>query len=188
MHSFRDAKGRDWTIDINVTSIRYVKARIDVDLLSIVGGDLLGRVAGDPALLCDILYVLCEDQAKAAGISDLDFGRGLAGDALEAASDAFLEDLADFFPRARRGLLKEALAKMRELETLVLQRGSERLASGKPEEAMVAILERLESQASGPTSGESPASSASTPAPSPSASSSGCSRAGAATPGTAPAP
>ena len=49
-------------------------------------------------------------------ISDEDFGQALAGDALGAATDALLPEIADFFPKGRREVMQRMLAKLTALQ------------------------------------------------------------------------
>lgn len=166
MKAFTDCKGRTWEIELNIRQMKKVRDLLGVDLINVVAAnkdgtvatDTLDRVANDPILLCDILWVLCEGQAKPAGITDEEFGSSLAGDAIEDATRAFLDELVDFFPGARRIVLKKAVGLARKYET-------------ENREALEKALESPEFEAMLKTalspSGGSPESSASTPAPSP---------------------
>ena len=98
MHTFTDAIGRTWSVAINVDTVRRVKALASVNLMDVVEGQLVARLQTDPVLLCDVLYAVCKPQADAQNVTDEDFGRSMAGDAIEAATEALLEDLTDFFP------------------------------------------------------------------------------------------
>lgn len=124
MRSFTDNAGRVWTVAITVDSLRRVQALTGVQLLSAVEdqGALLGRLSSDPILLCDVLYAACKPQADAAKVSDEDFGRAMAGDAIEAATAALLEDLVDFFPLQRRTVFRRALEKVTAARTLAARR------------------------------------------------------------------
>ena len=51
-----------------------------------------------------------------AGVTDEQFGEGLAGDALEEAGDALRAGLVAFFPPGKRVLIENALAKARASE------------------------------------------------------------------------
>jgi len=110
MKSFADNAGRTWLISINVTAVKRCRALAKVDLYGLVDKKFegLGNLLGDPIALVDVIYVLCQDEADKLGISDEDFGRAMAGDAIEHATNAFLEELTDFFPdpRVRAGLTK----------------------------------------------------------------------------------
>jgi hypothetical protein len=61
------------------------------------------------------------DEADAKQISDEDFGRCLAGDAITAAADAFVEELIDFFPEARaRAALRKTVSAGKQVRNKVL--------------------------------------------------------------------
>ncbi len=110
MHSFTDNACRTWCVAINVAAIKRVRGLLDIDLYQLVDDGLkqLGKLVSDPVQLVDVLYVLCREEAIARGVSDEDFGRALAGDAITLAAEAFVEELIDFFPdaRSRAGLRK----------------------------------------------------------------------------------
>ncbi len=101
MKTFTDNAGRTWTIAINVDAIKRVRGLLDVDLLEIVEGKLIEKLIRDPVLLCDVVYAVCKPEADAKGVSDEEFGRAMAGDAIELATKALLEDLVGFSPSPR---------------------------------------------------------------------------------------
>jgi len=108
MKTFADNAGRTWTVALNVDALKRVRSLCDVDLMQIVsdGGKLLDRLMADPVLLCDVIFALCKEEAETKGISDTDFGKAMAGDPIEHATQALLEELVDFFPnRTQREVL-----------------------------------------------------------------------------------
>jgi hypothetical protein len=180
MKTFADNTGRTWAVVVNVTAVKRVRDLLQENLLEIAepAGKLLERLVEDPCLLCDVLYCLVKPEADSKGVSDEDFGRGLAGDALGAATDALLEEIADFFPKGRREVLHRILGKLTALQgraaTLALARLEDPALDRQLEKD---LQKRLESprRAAGPPESTSdasswPASSASTPEDSPSAS------------------
>ena len=162
MKTFIDNAGRGWTIQINVDAIRRVRDLVAVNLLEVVDGKLLDRLIGDPILLCDVIYAICKTDADAKAVSDVDFGRAMAGDAIEAATTALLEELVDFFPLARRKVLSKALLKLKALETAALKAVDAKLDSPELEKKLQVELAQLSS-----LSGAAPASSLSIPETSP---------------------
>ena len=162
MKTFTDNAGRVWTVQVNVDAIKRVRDLAQVNLLEVVEGKLLERLISDPILLCDVIYCLCKPEADAKSISDVEFGRAMAGDAIDGATTALLEELVDFFPQAKRRVLAKALAKLQKLQTAALAAVETRLDSPELEKQMAARLAQLES-----SSGSAPESSASTPAASP---------------------
>ncbi len=170
MKTFNDKTGRAWSLVINVDAIKRVRGLLDIDLIEAVEGKLLERLASDPILLCDVVYAVCKPDADAKKISDEDFGRAMAGDAIDAATTALLEELVDFFPSARRGLLTKSLKKIKTLEAIALKRADEVLESDKFERAIEAELDKVEAELEtslqndvGDSSSNSPDSPASTP-------------------------
>ncbi|NLX59571.1 MAG: hypothetical protein GXY74_10840 [Phycisphaerae bacterium] len=127
MRTFVDNAGRTWTVAVNVDAIKRVRTLCNVNLLEIVEGDLLGRLANDPILLCDVLYAVCKPELDAKGVSDEDFGRAMGGDVIEAATAAFLEEMVGFFPSPKRAVLAKALGKLRVLEERALRAVETRL-------------------------------------------------------------
>lgn len=160
MKTFTDNAGRTFTVAVNVDTIKRVRSLTQVNLMDAVEGKLLERLVTDPVLLCDVLYAVCKVEADAKGISDEDFGRAMAGDAIDGATTALLEELVDFFPQGKRRVLSKALAKLRKLETQVMAAVETRLDSPELDRLIESELKRLTASA-----GNSAESSASIPAP-----------------------
>lgn len=117
MHIFTDNKGHKWDVVLNVSQMRRVRATLGVDLVNVitldakgeVKVDLIDRIANDPCLLVDILCVLTKKQAEKEGVTETEFGESLAGESIEEATKAFLDELVDFFPGAKRLFLEKAV-------------------------------------------------------------------------------
>lgn len=165
MHRFCDNAGRTWIVSINVTAIKRVRGLVGIDLYKLIddGFQPLGTLVADPVRLADVLYCLCQDEADAKSISDEDFGRALAGDAITLAADAFVEELIDFFPDARtRASLTKVLAAGRKVRDRLLDHAERVIASLDVDKAASRLIASC---------GNSPVSSDSIPARSPSANS-----------------
>ncbi|MFW6159189.1 MAG: hypothetical protein ACOC8E_07520 [Planctomycetota bacterium] len=130
MAEFRDTQDRVWLVQITTATLKRVKALLDLDLGRMAAdGSLYQVLANDPILLCDLLYAICKPEADARDVSDEDFGRGLAGDAIDDATTALMEGLIDFFPKGRRELHRKALDKFRALEARAIRNAEDRIAS-----------------------------------------------------------
>jgi hypothetical protein len=166
MKTFNDNAGRTWTVAINVDAIKRVKSLLGVNLLEAVEGKLIERLVSDPVMLCDVLYVLCKPEADSKQVSDEDFGRAMAGDAIDLGTTCLLEELVDFFPLAKRQVLAKALAKLKTFQTKAVETASKRLDDPKLDRQLEQILsgDGLPALTPGDSSGNSPASSASNPA------------------------
>lgn len=104
-------------VTVNVGTVKLVRALCNVDLMEIVRAgagdkpdfDLISKISEDPILLVDILYATCKAQCDTLKITAEDFAAGLGGDVIATATDVFLDEVLDFFPKARREPLQIVL-------------------------------------------------------------------------------
>jgi hypothetical protein len=128
MPKFTDTTGREWKVEITIATVKRVRNEFnDVDLVNIFDGGLLQRLANDPVLLCDVLYVICKPQAVERGVTDEQFGEAMGGDTIENATSAFMEGLTAFFHGPRRMLLGKMKEKTDQLEKLGVSEIAKRL-------------------------------------------------------------
>jgi hypothetical protein len=163
MRTFTDNAGRTWTVQINVSAVKRVRGLVGIDLYKLVddGFHSLGQLVGDPVQLADVLYSLVKDEADAKHVTDEEFGRGLAGDAITHAAEAFVEELIDFFPDARaRAGLRKVVDTSRKVQQRLLEHAESLLESLDPDKEASKLIGSF---------GNSPASSASIQGRSPSA-------------------
>ncbi|QKK08475.1 MAG: hypothetical protein HND58_10000 [Planctomycetota bacterium] len=163
MKVFKDSAGREWTVEINVAALKRVKSLTDVDLLGVLDGTLIERLIRDPVLLCDAVYAVCKPQADERSVTDEDFGRAMAGDAIEHATEALLEELVSFCPSPRdRANLGRVLKATREVMDKARDIVEAKLDSGELEKAAEQALAQAQTGL-GSSSGSAPASPESTP-------------------------
>lgn len=99
-----DLEGRTWLVTVTIAGVKRVEAIAGVRLWESADPVLRGLVAnpaGDPVLLVDCLYALCQPQAAAAGVDRPGFETAIGGDAIDQAGNALVEGLARFLPSAR---------------------------------------------------------------------------------------
>lgn len=169
MKTFVTPDGITWMIRVDVCSIEEVRDRTGLDLLSMIDPekDTLRRLA-DPVTLTKVLWILCEEQAqghKPEAIQERAFRRQLSGDLLDQAFEALRAEVLDFFPKDRRAMLKDYLAKVEALGEKILTEAKTDIDAMDPEK----MFAKLKASILGHSSGNSPASSESTPPDSPSA-------------------
>jgi len=159
MAQFRDNNGRTWEVTVTTATLKRVKSLLHgVDLGKMASnGTIYSALADDPILLCDLLYAVCKPEADAAGVSDEDFGRGMAGDAIDDATTALMEGLIDFFPKGRRNLYRKALTKQHVLTEKAIAMIERRIESDELDNEL-----KRELSSSATSSAESPGS---TPTP-----------------------
>ena len=150
MKSFTDNLGRTWTLVVNVATIKRVRALCGVDLNAIIEVEdgkpetrLLEKLSTDPVLLVDVLYAVCQPECDRRQVTDEDFGSAMAGDAIDLATSALLDEIIDFFPDAKRQAFRKILSATRRFEEIAKKRLSEALADSKFEDSIVCELERL---------------------------------------------
>lgn len=150
MKTFTDNTGRTWTLLVNVATIKRVRALCGVDLNSIIEVEdgkpttkLLERLSTDPVLLVDVLYAVCRPECEQKGVSDEDFGAAMAGDAIEQATSALLDEVIDFFPEAKRMAFRKILSASRRFEEMARKRLAAAMADSGFEDRVVSELERL---------------------------------------------
>ena len=143
MKTFTDNAGRSWNISVTVDAIKRVRSLLDVDLMEAAAGKLIQQLADNPVLLCDVIYCIVKPQADEREITDEDFGKAMAGDAIDQATSAFLEDLVNFFPSRKREMLQKVLVKLKNLEAIAAEVINKRLDSPELETQMRAELESI---------------------------------------------
>ena len=128
MEQFKDANGRDWHIKITVGTVKAVRDVLHIDLTDM---RTIKKIGEDVCLLVDCLYVCCQKEATESNITDEQFGESMAGDALDSATDAFLNELINFSPAQKGNLLRKTLAKTKallDLETVEMEKRIESLS------------------------------------------------------------
>ncbi len=144
MAKFTDDEGRDWLVRVDVTSIRNVRENcngLDLGSLSNIAETFV-RMADDPELLCNVLYVVCEKQATERNITDGDFGHLLLGDVIENATMALEVAITDFFPQKKRLLLQRLREKVDRVQAAGLDLVTEKLESADLEEKILAAMKQ----------------------------------------------
>lgn len=166
MKTFRDAGGREWTVEVNVAALKRVKDATGVDLTRVVDpdSDVIGRLSEDVFLLFDCVCALLKPQLEKQGLSAEDFGAGLDEDATEKAATALFEGIIDFFREEKRMLLKRAFSKVKAAADRTQHEAVEKAMKEVESEA---FDEAIRAAMSGSSSTSLPESSASTPERSP---------------------
>ncbi len=150
MASFKDKNGKEWHLALDAPMIRTIRKECEGIDLGDPQGKAYDRMVADPVLLVDVLWVLCREQASAAGVTDVQFGRALIGDTIEAATDAMLEVIADFFPPQSRALLQAMAAKSAKVRAMGMERALAKINDPALEENLLKLLdERMDAEVSG---------------------------------------
>lgn len=101
--------GRDWEVAVNVPNVKAVRAALDgFDLADPTGKEVL-KLDTDTVLLVNLLWVLCEEQAKTFGVPEENFGRMLVGDPIDRAAEALVEARINFSRGPTKSLLRKTI-------------------------------------------------------------------------------
>ncbi len=140
MASFKDKNGKEWILALDAPTIKAVRSACTVDLAGLDGAAYEALV-NDAVLLVDVLWVICREQAQRDGVTDVQFGRALVGDAIEAATSAMLESIADFFQGKKKELLVAIAAKNAKLREIGVAVALAKLNDPELEKQIVAGME-----------------------------------------------
>jgi hypothetical protein len=141
---FTDNCEREWLLKLDWDLHEQIKDRTGKMLLSLGDNDceLLAELHTDFALLVDILWIMCEEQAASKGVVDDEkltatrkFAKGLGGDVLEQAATALVGAVIDFFPNpAQRAGLTTLMEKARQTSTLMTEQMVSQIEALNPEQ------------------------------------------------------
>jgi hypothetical protein len=125
MKMFRDKNSREWKIEINIGAVKRVRDLLKLDLLESGQENkipALTQLGTDIVALIDTIFVIVKPQADQAGISDEQFAEAIGGQAGFDATNAFYEELADFFQSLGRNELAKATRAQKKMLELTIQR------------------------------------------------------------------
>lgn len=102
MQRFTDANGRDWTIELNISTARSIRLKMQKDIRfdQYDFMDYAGILAAiyDVFFAADLLYIVCSEEAEERNVGAWEFGEALKGKILFDAIAAFVAEYLDFFP------------------------------------------------------------------------------------------
>jgi len=135
MEVFKDAEGREWCLRVTISTVKDVRSFCDLDLLD-NSGEAIRSLGDDACKLADVLYVCCKEDAEKKGITDVQFGEGLRGEAIDTATEAFLKELINFFPKKKGQMMNKVLEKAKSLQDEAVTKIEERIENLSLEELM----------------------------------------------------
>jgi hypothetical protein len=151
MRVFKDNAGRSWSISVNIASAKRVRDVLKFDLLDLAGGNIFDRLGDDPILAANVLWVLVMPDAAKLGVTDEQFGEALGGDAFDAATDALVEEVFDFFPQRKRKVLGNLKEKFTLFQTRQLELAEKQVAT-LDDQAIEKLIRKNTPEAAGSSS------------------------------------
>lgn len=114
MGVFKTTDGAEWTIAVNVLTVKRVREATGEELLAIFPGGVSAHAMTDYVKCAEMIAAVVQPQLAAAGKTADDFLATLDATALEAAAEALMREIANFSPEPQRTLLLAALDKIAE--------------------------------------------------------------------------
>lgn len=113
MSEFSTTDGRKWQLAVNVLTVKRVREMAGVNVLALLDdAATVASVFSDHVKLAEVLAACVHPQLEASGVSLDEFLTALDGTAVEAATEALVREVANFFQEPRRSILLKALDKV----------------------------------------------------------------------------
>ncbi len=144
MKTITDSAGRTWDVSINVLTIGRVRDEMQLNLLEAILPDnrLLERLSGDVIDLARVLYLICRDEARAAGVEQEAFYAALTRESLEDGLRGILDGVVNFSPSGLRPAYRKVLEKSQALAELEEKRLKKAIASPEFDTALDQAMKR----------------------------------------------
>ncbi len=143
MRIVKDLQEREWELVITVGTVKRVRSKTGLDIYKIEGGDFIDTIVNDPEKFCDMFWAILEKQAIEKGVSELEFAEGFGGEVIEDLTNAFLEELTDFFHPSKRAPMKAALAKTQKLVEMAGKRVEAEIQGMDLEKEVDTVMEHM---------------------------------------------
>lgn len=112
MRTFKTNDGTEWRLSVNVGTVKRCLEETGLRLTDLFASE--GKIAeffSDDLKFAEVLWSLVGPQAAASGKNVDDFFQAIDGTVIEAAAEALLAEIVDFFQEPRRTLLRRVLEK-----------------------------------------------------------------------------
>jgi len=132
-----DNTGKTWGLRITAADAIALRSRKLVDLLGTDAAKSASAVFADPISAIDVACAILDHQRQASDLTDdIVFLSRWDGDTLQDLLDATVEGIIDFFPSRQQAVLRDMLAKNREVAAAAQEAAAKRLTSKATVEAM----------------------------------------------------
>lgn len=120
----KDTEGREWSFRFTGLTVRDLAAATGLDTKSLTGPQsLIVKIGECESTLYRVLWITIRPQAEARGLTEDQWFACLDDNAIQSATEEWLEAYVNFSPPARRAVLAktiQAIRQAREKETEVL--------------------------------------------------------------------
>jgi isopropylmalate/homocitrate/citramalate synthase len=143
MQIIKDTAGREWTLSLTIGTAKRLKAAGVFDLEALANSkqpakEILPLIETPYAVAAFWVAVTAKDREERK-VSEEDFLDAIDGDTVEAARDAIVKEIADFFPNSR-ALMLAAMNRSKEIEAKKITQAIEKLTTATDEEITAMAL------------------------------------------------
>lgn len=112
MRAFKTVDGTEWSVQVNVGTVKRVLDETGLKLTDLFAGDKrLNAFFADDVQFCLVLAAVVRPQLEERSKTTDEFLSVIDGTCVEQAVEALVGEVADFFPEPRKGQLKRVMAK-----------------------------------------------------------------------------
>lgn len=129
--TFKDLQEKEWSIRLDAPLVRRIHERLGINLTDLKA-DPFFKLATDPLLLAATMYLLCEKQANADGVSPDEFGERL-GDRIDDATAAMEEAVINFSHSSLKSSRMSLLQESRDHHREAMETAIQELKTNRPE-------------------------------------------------------
>lgn len=133
MKMFQDSKGRTWELSLSLAAAQRIEGcdfsdltDQEISILNIHEVDCLDTVVRNAPVIFACIYCCIKPQADAQGVTQDEFAESIDGNAVIEGKEAWVEELAAFFPELRTVLLQMLETQKQGLEKI--QKRSKKMA------------------------------------------------------------
>lgn len=155
MHSFTDVKGKEWSVDLDLSKAFEIEEynfaqafgqdpeEADIRLEVVTPPDkFFDTYIVNTKIVFTILWILCRKEAADAGVENIEkFAQRFDGDTLNKAKFAFFGELQGFFPE-RAMTLKASIQKYFDAVALMDKKMAAKIEQELPMEELESIVDK----------------------------------------------
>lgn len=116
--TFTTTDGTRFLVPVNYLTVKRVRELCGVNVLDILGpGEQLSGFLADDVKLLEVVCAIVRPQLKELDWSDDQFFSVVDGEVIRAATNCLIDEVTEFFPEPRKGLVAKVIAKVRAAAT-----------------------------------------------------------------------
>lgn len=129
--TFTDSTNKTWSLSLTAPLVRKIQQATTINLTNLKA-DPFEKLAMDPLLLADVLWMICETEATKSGLDAEQFLTQIAPN-IDDAVTALEAAVANFFPASKRSLILSLRSQNETMTKNATTKAMETLTKNQPE-------------------------------------------------------